>query len=127
MCWKRFWNDERGAIVSAELALVGTLGILGMTVGLSEVNTAVNAEMADLSRAFRSLDQSYVYKGHQSSKAYSAGSSYAQESVETSIAALCIGGEPSTETKTVYASYLVPQSEYLPDSPTPADEKLGRK
>jgi Flp pilus assembly pilin Flp len=125
--WNAFWSDERGAVISAELALIGTLGVLGMTVGLHEVNTAVNAEMADVARAFRSLDQSYVYQGHKSAKAYSAGSSYSQEPVDEAIASLCIGGDVPEQTaaKTTYASYLVPQNEYLPSSPVPADEKLS--
>ena len=33
----KLWDDEAGLIVSAELALVLTIGVLAMVVGLSEV------------------------------------------------------------------------------------------
>lgn len=60
--WQRLLEDETGVIVSSELALVGTVGVLGMVVGLESVSTAVTQELTDLSSAFRSLNQSYSYR-----------------------------------------------------------------
>ena len=60
--WQRLLKDETGVIVSSELALVGTVGVLGMVVGLESVATAVTQELTDLSSAFRSLNQSYSYR-----------------------------------------------------------------
>lgn len=60
---KQLWNDEAGLIVSAELALVLTIGVLAMVVGLSEVAVAVNTELNDISNAIGSLDQTYSYTG----------------------------------------------------------------
>ena len=60
--WQRFLEDETGVIVSSELALVGTVGVLGMVVGLESVATAVTQELTDLSSAFRSLNQSFSYR-----------------------------------------------------------------
>lgn len=57
--WQQLLNDETGVIISSELALVGTVGVLGMAVGLEAVSTAVNQELNDLSSAFGSLNQSY--------------------------------------------------------------------
>lgn len=60
--WQRLLEDETGVIVSSELALVGTVGVLGMVVGLESVATAVTQELTDLSSAYRSLNQSYSYR-----------------------------------------------------------------
>ncbi len=60
--WQRLLEDETGVIVSSELALVGTVGVLGMVVGLESVSTAVTQELTDLSSAYRSLNQSYSYR-----------------------------------------------------------------
>lgn len=74
--WRRLWRDEGGFVVSAETALLGTLGIVGVGVGLNCAKTALDAEFHDLARAFRSLDQSYAYTGYWLNGAYVAGSAY---------------------------------------------------
>ena len=56
---KKLWMDEGGATISAELALVGTILVIGVIVGLSAVQDAVNTELADLGAAIGNLDQSY--------------------------------------------------------------------
>jgi len=65
---KSLWNDEAGVILSAELVLVGTILVLGMIVGLVELQCAVVAEISDLSCAFGSLNQSYQTSGFLSLK-----------------------------------------------------------
>lgn len=62
MC-KSFWMDESGFVISAELVLVLTIGVLSMIVGLHEVSVAVNTELNDLSNAFGALNQSFAYCG----------------------------------------------------------------
>jgi hypothetical protein len=65
---KKLWNDEAGVILSAELVLVGTILVLGMIVGLVELQCALVAELSDLSSAFGNLDQSYQVSGFASYK-----------------------------------------------------------
>ena len=65
---KSFINDEAGVIVSAEIVLVATILVLGMIVGLVELQTAVVAELGDLSVAFGNLDQSYSTSGFAAQK-----------------------------------------------------------
>ena len=65
---KTFWNDESGVILSAEIVLVGTILVLGMIVGLVELQCAIVAELSDLSSAFGNLNQSYQISGFASSK-----------------------------------------------------------
>ena len=57
------WKDEAGFIVSAELILIATIGVLAMVVGLSEVSVAINQELEDVASAFGSVNQSYRYQG----------------------------------------------------------------
>ena len=62
------WNDESGVILSAEIVLIGTILVLGMIVGLVELQCAVVAELSDLSSAIGNLDQSYKTSGFSSIK-----------------------------------------------------------
>lgn len=55
--------NEGGFVVSAELVLVATIVVLGVIVGLSEVQHAVNAELNDVGDAIGSLNQSYYFSG----------------------------------------------------------------
>lgn len=55
-----FWRDEDGLILSAELVMILTIGVLGLIVGLVNLQNAILGEMNDLSGAFRSLNQSFA-------------------------------------------------------------------
>jgi hypothetical protein len=65
---KTLWNDEAGVILSAELVLISTILVLGMIVGLVELQCSIVAELSDLSSAFGNLSQSYSISGFASSK-----------------------------------------------------------
>ncbi len=61
-------NDENGFIVSAELVLVGTILVLGMIVGLTELSYGVNEELEDVGSAIGSINQTYYFtlaSGHK--------------------------------------------------------------
>ncbi len=66
-------NDEAGFIVSAELVLVATILVIGMIVGLSEIQHAVVAELNDVADAIGSLNQSYCFSGFSKAKKYKRG------------------------------------------------------
>ena len=66
---RKLFNDESGVIISAELALVLTIAVLAMVVGLSEVAVAVNTELNDLSNAFGALNQGYAVTGYTGNNA----------------------------------------------------------
>jgi hypothetical protein len=87
--WKQLWNDETGAVLTAEVVMVGTVAVLGSIVGLNAATTAVDEELKEFAGAIRSLDQSYGYLGHQSCRAWSAGSYYRQQDVQVSLQELC--------------------------------------
>lgn len=60
--WQKLLADETGVVLSSEIALVGTVGVLGMVVGLEAVTSSVNSELNDLASAFGAIDQSYNYR-----------------------------------------------------------------
>ncbi|MFN0195316.1 MAG: hypothetical protein ACKVT0_01115 [Planctomycetaceae bacterium] len=65
---RKLWNDEAGFIVSAELVLVATILVIGMIVGLSEVQHAVVQELGDVGDAIGRVNQSYGYSGFSAAK-----------------------------------------------------------
>ena len=60
---KTLLNDEAGFIVSAELVLIATILVIGLIVGLSEVQHAIVGELNDVGDAIGELDQSFSYSG----------------------------------------------------------------
>lgn len=97
---KKLWMDEGGATISAELALVGTILVIGVIVGLSAVQDAVNTELADLGGAIGNIDQSYSTGGATGHHAGVSGFAFADaaDSCDTASAdgsrclSLCISG-----------------------------------
>ena len=74
---QKLWNDECGFVISAELVLVLTIGVLAMIVGLHAVAKSITQELNDISSAFGAIDQSYAYRGLQKDKhAFVVGSGY---------------------------------------------------
>ena len=69
-------HDEAGFIVSAELVLVATVGVLAMVVGLSEVALNVNHELEDVGSAFGSINQSVHVRGMSGHQGGSGGSCF---------------------------------------------------
>ncbi len=78
-------RDEHGFVLSAEMALLGTVGVIGAAVGMSAVAKSVNDELTEVAMAFRSLDQSYQIAGASGCGACTAGSCYTQPPVEESL------------------------------------------
>jgi len=60
---RQLLNDEAGFIISAELVLVATLLVIGLIVGLSEVQHAVVSELNDVADAVGELNQAYSFSG----------------------------------------------------------------
>jgi hypothetical protein len=60
---RRLFADESGFIISSELVLVATLLVIGLIVGMSEVQHAVVAELNDVADAIGSANQSYSFSG----------------------------------------------------------------
>ena len=57
---KNFLSDEAGVIVSAEIVLVATILVLGMIVGLGELQSAIVGELSDVATAFGKIGRAHV-------------------------------------------------------------------
>jgi hypothetical protein len=66
--------DEAGFIVSAELVLISTVLVIGLVVGLSEVQHAIVSELNDVGDAIGSLNQSFCFSGFSVRKRGGCGS-----------------------------------------------------
>ncbi len=69
----RFWNDEAGFVVSAELILVATVAVIGLLVGLAAVRDGVVSELSDVAGAIQDVNQSYSIDGVVGHNANTAG------------------------------------------------------
>ena len=68
MLFRQLYEDDAGFIVSAELILVATILVLGLIVGLSEIQYAVVQELNDVADAIGRVNQSYSYTGFSATK-----------------------------------------------------------
>ena len=76
MLFGRFWREEHGAIVSAEIMLVATILVIGVIVGLSALRDSVVTELADVAQALANVSQSYSYSGVAGHHAFSGGGAF---------------------------------------------------
>lgn len=83
---RQLLHDEAGFIISAELILVATLLVIGLIVGLSEIQHAVVSELNDVGDAIGKLNQSYFFSGFSKAKqngggvsAYTRGSAFSDQ------------------------------------------------
>ena len=60
---KNLWNNEAGFIISAELVLVLTIGVIGVITGLAHIQLALVQELNDVAGAIGSIDQSFNFVG----------------------------------------------------------------
>ncbi len=63
-----FWNDELGFVISAELILVATILVIGLVVGMSELQFAIGQELNDVGDAIGSVNQTFFFSGFSARK-----------------------------------------------------------
>jgi|SRR5579872_511842 len=68
---RKFWKDESGFIVSSELVLIATICVIGLIVGLVEIQWAVVGELNDVGDAIGSLNQGFQFAGFTDFKTFS--------------------------------------------------------
>lgn len=60
---QQLYRDESGVVISAELVIVSTVGVMALVVGWDAVATILAQELGDVANAMGALDQSYNYRG----------------------------------------------------------------
>jgi hypothetical protein len=74
--WKKFWNDEYGAIISSEIATVGSVLVIGSVAGLAQLRDSVANELIETGAAIQGLNQSYSVQGISTPSAQVSGSGF---------------------------------------------------
>jgi hypothetical protein len=115
------WQDENGMVLSAELVVLGTLGVAAATVGLNAAVNSVNEELQQFSHAMRSLDQSHIVEGFGTCNAWKAGSCYQQPEVEDSIRSL--GDDAADDEQSSPQDDDAQQQQPLPSEPETGRER----
>mgnify|MGYP000701745962 CR=1 FL=1 len=130
---KKLWTDDVGVILSAETVMLGTIGVLAMTAGVGVMGSAMNEELADVSRAFRSFDQSFQVTGYRvdstfgdsasnsasddsspAALAIKTGSGFQQESAQEAVSSLTM--HPMAAQVVAAAPNIVAQEEEVAES-----------
>jgi Flp pilus assembly pilin Flp len=70
----RMWFDDRGAVIATEYLFVVTILVIGIIVGLSNLRSALNAELTELGNAILALSQGYTIQGEIGANASVDGS-----------------------------------------------------
>lgn len=107
------WAEEAGFILSAETVLVGTLGVIGVTVGLSAAMRSVNEELTEVALAFRSLNQSYEVAGRQGCGAWTGASVFHQRPVEEAREELLSRVREDAERARLHEEHLLQRRELM--------------
>ena len=68
------WNDDRGALLTAEWIFLATIIVIGLTVGLKTIQSALVNELEETASAFGALSQSYSFGGTSGCCARTGGS-----------------------------------------------------
>lgn len=72
----RLWLEEDGFVLSSEMILYGTLGVVGVGAGYTALRDSVNSELSDVAKAIGSIDQSFWYAPVVGHSAWTAGSAF---------------------------------------------------
>ncbi len=140
--WNKLITNESGLILSAELVLILTIGVIGMVTGLACVQQAVVYELNDLGLAFSSLNQTYwtpSYRGGWKcfgggNKSFVAGSSFIDiydggAGVQGSSMApvtTSLGAVSEINTGVGCPIVTTPSNACLPAAPMPQPQGVGR-
>ena len=83
---------------------------VGAVTGLQTVSTAVNDELKDVTKAIRSLDQGYAYRGFRGCNSMTAGSAFVDTSVDV------MGDRPAHPPEAIQPGPSAPSSTDPPDT-----------
>ncbi|MEQ8789781.1 MAG: hypothetical protein RIC55_26035 [Pirellulaceae bacterium] len=73
---RRLWRDEAGFVLSTEMTMVASVLVLGLTAGVVSVRDQLVQELADVSMAISSYNQSYSFSAVTTCTASSAGTHF---------------------------------------------------
>ncbi len=87
---KSLWSEIDGGVLSTEMILYGTLGVVGVSAGYGTVRDSVNSELDDVAKAIGSIDQSYYLSGTAGHCAWTAGSAFIDRADRVDYPSKCV-------------------------------------
>ena len=94
----KLWRDESGLVLSAELIIIVTVAVLGLVVGLSQLQFAVVSELQDAAAALASFNQSFGFSGFRGCLKLNSRTSWTAGSTFIDVFDTCIGtGGPACD------------------------------
>ena len=72
----RLWLEDDGFVLSSEIIMYGTLGVIGVGAGYTALRDSVNSELTDVAKAIGSIDQSFWFAPVAGHSAWTAGSAF---------------------------------------------------
>lgn len=73
---QRLWHDEAGFVLTTEMTMVASVLVIGLTAGAVTIRDQLVQELADVSMAISSFNQSFSYAGVTACNASSAGTNF---------------------------------------------------
>ena len=70
----RWWHDDHGAVIATEYLFVVTILVIGVIIGLTNLRSALNAELTELGNAILALSQGFSIQGVTGPNASTDGS-----------------------------------------------------
>jgi hypothetical protein len=98
---RKMWTDEAGAIMTAEMVMLGTVAVLATSAGVGVLSNAVSDEVAEMAMAVRAFDQSVAISGYSLTQGGGRGGSQAASTSGSSY----VQGSPSIAQEHVRQSY----------------------
>jgi len=71
---RQLWDDESGAVISTELALILSILGIGLVTGATTLRDAIVTELADTGQAISNTDQSFHIPGVTARSSVAGGS-----------------------------------------------------
>lgn len=59
----QLFRDDAGVVVTPEIIIIATVGLLSLIAGWNAVSNALASELGDIANSVSALDQSYSYRG----------------------------------------------------------------
>jgi hypothetical protein len=123
----RLWTEDDGFVLSSEMVMYGTVGVVGVTTGYTALRDSINTELDDVAQAIGSTDQSYYYGGVYGHSAWSAGSAFFDRVDRPDLPKCVMTPGPVVDRPTVCADVFGPAHPAVPALPQAAPRFVDRK
>lgn len=73
---QKLWQQDHGIVISAELACIASITVIGMVVGLTSFRDSAISELSDIAGALQDFNQCYIFNATTGHSAATHGSAF---------------------------------------------------